>query len=286
MSDSNESKIRNTFRTIDIKDLWKVFLDCVWIMVAAAVTVMLAMFIYIKITYVPMYEATASIYILKTDAEKGVVTSDFQVALVVVDDCTYALKSHAVLDKTIEDLGLDIQYKTLYNRISVSNPKGTRFLKVTALVRTVEEAKQIVDSVCENGIERIQIAMDGKQANIFEYGVKNENPANRTRIRYYLIAGAAAAVLVYIVFLVIFLLDDSIRSDEDITNVLGLIVLGDIPNADDVSGEKGGHGHKYKYGGKYGDRSVTGKAPGSSKTPGGPASSGSGASGGSADGRE
>ena len=116
--------------------------------------------------------------------------------------------------------------------------------------------------------------------------IQNENPANRTRIRYYLIAGAAAAVLVYIVFLVIFLLDDSIRSDEDITNVLGLIVLGDIPNADDVSGEKGGHGHKYKYGGKYGDRSVTGKAPGSSKTPGGPASSGSGASGGSADGRE
>ena len=261
MSDNNESKIRNTFRTIDIKDLWKVFLDCVWIMIAAAIAVMLAMFIYIKITYVPMYEATASIYILKTEGERSTGTSDFQVALVVVDDCTYALKSHAVLDKTIEDLGLNVKYKTLYNRISVSNPKGTRFLKVTAQARSVDEAKMIVDSVCENGIERIQIAMDGKQANIFEYGVKNENPSNRTRIRYYLIAGVAAAVVVYIIFLAIFLLDDSIRSDEDINNVLGLTVLGDIPNADDVAGDKyGGYGRKkYRYGGKYGNKYYGGK---------------------------
>lgn len=266
MSDNNEVKTKNAFRTIDIKDLWKVFRDSVWIMLAAAIAVILAMFIYVKITYVPMYEATATIYILKTEGEKTTASSDFAVALVVVDDCTFALKSHTVLDQTIEELNLDVSYKALYNRISVSNPKGTRFLKVTASARTVEEAKMIVDKVCSIGVDFIERAMDGKQANFIEPGVENPNPSNRVRSRYYLIAGAAAAVLVYIVFLIIFLLDDSIRTDEDINNVLGLTVLGDIPNADDVSGEKyGRYGRKkYKYGGKYGNKYV----PGGSSTGG------------------
>ena len=245
MSENSTVRDRKSMRPIDIKDLWRIFLECFWIMAIAAVAVMVVMFIFVKITYKPKYESTASIYILKNESEKALTSSDFSVALNVVDDCTFALKSHAVLDKVIEDLGLDTTYKKLYSSISVTNPKSTRYLQVTVTADTPEQAKEIVDSVCDNGVERIDAAMGVHQANIFEKGVLNTNPSNKTRLRYYVLAGAAAAVLVYAVFLIIFLLDDSIRTEEDIKEILGLTILGDIPNADEASGEKY-KGSKYK----------------------------------------
>lgn len=41
------------------------------------------------------------------------------------------------------------------------------------------------------------------------------------------------AILVYAGFFLAFLLDDRIRTEEDIERYLGLSILGDIPNAED-----------------------------------------------------
>jgi hypothetical protein len=52
------------------------------------------------------------------------------------------------------------------------------------------------------------------------------------------------------IFLFIFLLDDRIRTEEDIERYLGLSILGDIPNIDDVKNKKKGY-YKYKGYGAY-----------------------------------
>ena len=64
-----------------------------------------------------------------------------------------------------------------------------------------------------------------------------------------MLVGAAAAVLVYIVFLVIYFFDDTIKTDEDVKNVLGLSVLGSIPNSEYVPAR--GYRYYNKYYTKY-----------------------------------
>lgn len=61
--------------------------------------------------------------------------------------------------------------------------------------------------------------------------------------------------LSYSVFLVAFLLDDCIRTDEDVERYLGLSILGDIPDANDVKR------HQYGYYASYGEISnkISGK---------------------------
>ena len=250
-------------KTVSITDLWEIFVSRLWLMVIAAVVVMGGMWLYITLTFVPQYKSTATLYILKQENESSsststttASTSDFSLALNVVNDCTFLLKSHKVLDKVIEDeelraLGISLGYNDLYYSVSTSNPTGTRILEVTVKSDTSEHARRIVNRICDIGVAAITEAMGFKQVNFFEEGTTNEAPCNRTSITKYLLAGVIAAVVVYAIFLAVFLLDDRFQSDEDIEHTLGLTILGNIPNADEQ--KKGGKYGKYgRYYGKYG----------------------------------
>lgn len=191
-----------------------------------------------------VYASTATLYILRQadSANASDASSDFSLALKVVNDCTYLLKSHTVLDEVISSLNLDMEYEDLYDCVSTSNPEDTRILEVTVKADSPELAKRIVDRICTIGSQRIEDAMGFQQVNLYELGTTDPNPCNSTRMITFAFAGIVAAVMVYVFFLIIFLLDDRIKADdENLERYLGLSVLGNIPNAD---GKKAG---KYGY---------------------------------------
>lgn len=235
---------QSTVRIITLKDLWDIFIHRIWIIFLAAFIAMSGLFLLIRLTYVPQYESTATLYILRQDSEQSgssSVSSDFSLALNVVSDCTYLLKSHSVVDAVIDELHLDIPYEEVSKIISTNNPDNTRILEVSVKAGSPELAKSIVDSICQIGAGKIEEAMGFSQVNLYEYGVLNTRPCNTTSLMTYLLVGVITAVLVYSVFLVTYLLDDRIRSEEDVEHYLGLSILGDIPNADDP--KKGRYGY-------------------------------------------
>ena len=105
-----------------------------------------------------------------------------------------------------------------------------------------------MDRICELGKDSITEAMGFEQVNLFEYGVLNRKPCNTTGMMSYLLVGVITAVLIYAVFLVRYLLDDSLRTNEDIEHYLGLSVLGEIPDARETSKNKYGYYRGYGYG--------------------------------------
>ena len=236
-------------RVVTLKDLWGIFIHRLWIIIIAAAAVVGGLFVINRMTFVPVYSSTATLYILR---QEGGATSDssadadFSLALKVVNDCDYLLKSHSVLDEVIQKLDLQIGYKALSESVSTSNPENTRILEVTVESDSPENAKRIVDALCEIGQEKIAEAMGFQQVNLYEYGTLSNKPCNTTSITTYLLAGVIAAILVYSAFLIVFLLDDRIRTEEDIERYLGLSILGNIPNANDKKN------HLYGYYSAYG----------------------------------
>ena len=151
-------------------------------------------------------------------------------------------KSYTVLDEVISSLNLDMEYEDLYDCVSTSNPEDTRILEVTVKADSPELAKRIVDRICTIVSKRIEDAMGFQQVNLYELGTTDPDPCNSTRMLTFAFAGVVAAVVTYVIFLIIFLLDDRIKTDdENLERYLGLSVLGNIPNAD---GKKSG---KYGY---------------------------------------
>ena len=247
---------RDTVRVIAPIDIWKTFVDHIIPIVLAAALVVCLLFLYSTIVLVPEYSSTATLYILKQENSNDYVytQSDFNLALNVVNDCTYMVKSHEVLDEVIDKLDLNTSYKGLYNDITINNPDNTRILEVTVETENSEQAKQIVDAVCRTAADKINKTMGMDQVSVYSKGTTGSAPSNSIGLTSYIVAGCVAALVVYVVFLVMFMMDDKIKDEEDVVKYLGLSVLGYIPNSD-ASKQKNG-----KYGYYYGNSNKNGKS--------------------------
>lgn len=221
----------NGVKTVTLRDFWQVFLRSLPVIILATAVAVVGLFVLVKVYFKPDYKSTATLYILRQEDSEtgGSVSSDFSLALNVVNDCEYLLKSHSVLDQVISNLGLDMTYNTLYGMIKCNNPDGTRILEVSVVADTPEEAKRIVDSVCQVGTEKITSAMGFRQVNPYQSGSLAITPDNAVGKRTYVLVAGIAAILTYLVFFIAFLLDDRLETEEDVERVLGLSTLGRIP---------------------------------------------------------
>ena len=117
-------------RVITFGDLWSVFIHNILIIIFAAALVVGGVFAYIKLTFVPEYTSTATLYILRQNQhqDNNDIRQDFSLALNLVNDCTYLLKSHAVLDDVRNQLGMNVSYGQLAGSLTTNNPEDTRIL--------------------------------------------------------------------------------------------------------------------------------------------------------------
>lgn len=234
--------------SFELTDMWKVLVQSWWKLLLSACLFIGLFYAYENIAVDPAYKSTATLYILKLSDEEDQTSSDFSLALNVVSDCIYLLKSHKVLDRVIDELGLGLTYDELSKRISTNNPNGTRILEVSVEAENGEDAKRIVDKVCEIGIENISDAMGVQQVHLIEKGVINPMPSNRIGLKIYGIAGLVAAAVAYLLQLILYVTNDTITDNTDIEKNFGLSVLASIPNYNDALKKNYGY-YKY-YGGK------------------------------------
>ncbi len=239
-------------RILTFGDLWEIFTKRWLIMLLITFLCVGGVFLVNLVTFTPQYSSTATLYILRQDNndQSDNAEDDFSLALKVINDCSYLLKKRVVLDEVIKNLNLDLDFKTLYTMISTSNPSSTRVLEVTVEADTPEEAMLIVNELCEVGQEKITEAMGFQQVSFYEHGTVETTPSNKLGLSTYLLVAVIAFILSYGLFLISFVVDDRIRTENDIQNYLGLTILADIPNTSD-----GKRKSKYKYG--YGYRKRT-----------------------------
>ena len=220
---------------VTLKEFFTLFYTRIWLIILVPIVCMGIVFVQQHFFFNPEYRSTATLYILKQENEAGYnyTDSDFSLALDVVNDCTYILKSNVVLDQVIKSLDLDMSYDDLYNCIETENPSDTRILEVSATTHDASLSKKIVDEVCTVGIDEITDAMGFEQVNLYAKGIEPSKPSNDLGMIGYILIGILAAIVTYSVILIIYIFDDCIKTKEDIETYLGVSVLGDIPNFTD-----------------------------------------------------
>lgn len=234
---------RQWSRTISFQELVSLLLKRAWLIIVAPLLCVGAVFMYQWLFFIPEFESTATLYILKQDhtSSNNYTNQDFSLALDVVNDCTYILKSHAVLDEVINSLALNMEYEDLYDCIETNNPNDTRILEVKVTTTSVSLSKEIADQVCYLGKEKIAEAMGFQQVNLYEPGQEVSEPCNKIGTVEYLLIGIAAIVIVCSALIIAWMLDDTLKTPEDIERYLGLSVLGNIPNANEKRGRNYGY---------------------------------------------
>lgn len=180
----------------------------------------------------PLYSSTAKLYIL-TSSTSITSLADIQVGSSLTKDYIQLVQSRPVVEQVIENLNLNNTYEGLLQQMTFTNPSDTRILVITAEDPNPVLAKDIVDQFVEVSKVSISNIMKTDEPSIVEYGYVAEKPVSPNLLKNIVIGAALGVFLSAAVVLVLYMLDDTVKSTDDIEKYLGLNTLTAIPLRED-----------------------------------------------------
>ena len=212
---------------IDLKELFFELLHRWWIILLAGIICAGTAGVYTKTIVTPMYQSSSLLYVLSKDTVVSL--SDIQLGSQLTKDYAVVVTSRPVIEKVINNLDLDMNYETFMKHLDVSNRSDTRMLEIVVTSDDPVEAKTIADEVASVAKARIKEIMNTQEPTIVEEGNIPEEPYSPSTMKNVCLAGILGVFLAAFVIIVLYLMNDTIKTSEDIEKYLGLTTLGMIP---------------------------------------------------------
>lgn len=188
-------------------------------------------FLYSTLVVVPKYDATTRIYVVNKTGEASVITAqDLQAGSFLVNDYKEIITSSDVLNKVVEKEGLNMTAGELGSKVSVDIPTNTRVISISVRDSEPKMASQLADSVREVAAEKIKEITKVEDVTTLEAAKLPSSPSTPNTKRNVLLGLMAGFVLAIAAVVLFELLDDRIKRPEDVEEVLGLPLLGIVPN--------------------------------------------------------
>jgi capsular polysaccharide biosynthesis protein len=213
---------------IDLKELFKYLLGHVFVIAAASIICAIAAFCYSSFYIEPEYESSAGIFIVSTS--KSLLSySDLQISSSLTEDYAEIAQTRTVAEEVIEKTGVDMTYTQLQKLLTVENPTDTKILYFTIRYTDPEIAMKLANAYAEVLKTKIGEIMNVDEPTIFEYGIVDNDKVAPSNAKYTLIGFAIGLIISCGIFIVKFLLDDTVTSAEDIEKYFDMKTLAPIP---------------------------------------------------------
>lgn len=220
---------------INLLDLFFFLLKKAFIIAIVAVFCATCGYMGTKLFIDPEYTASTRVYMLNRSDEKVVMYTDYQISSEMLSDYKVLITGRNVTKEVVDILGLDMHYSDLARKIKVTSPEESRFVQINVTDTDPVEAAAIANTVREVASVQIKELMDVDAVNlVFEAEVPDHATAPNTMMNA-IMAGGGGAVLTIAILIIVFVMDDSMRSEEDVLRYMGLSVVGIIPNTDELS---------------------------------------------------
>lgn len=228
----NNMNVKTVDDGIDLLDLCKSVLKKLHLIILAGVLMALAAVLVTKLFVTPMYTSTTKMYVLsKQDSNSAVTSGDLQVGSQLIKDYVELVKSRSVMEQVINILGLDMEPDKLSDAITVSNSADTRILSISVKNANPKLAKQLADTVREVASVQIKDITYADSVNTVEEGNLPKKPSSPNTMKNGVLGGFLGMFLALGIIILLYVLDDTIKTAEDVERYLDLTVLSSIPIA-------------------------------------------------------
>ncbi|MDW8622026.1 Wzz/FepE/Etk N-terminal domain-containing protein [Streptococcus suis] len=209
-----------------LKTIWrKKFL----ILLTAVLTAGLA-FVYSSFLVTPQYDSTTRIYVVSQNVEAGagLTNQELQAGTYLVKDYREIILSQDVLTQVATELNLK---ESLKEKISVSIPVDTRIVSISVRDADPNEAARIANSLRTFAVQKVVEVTKVSDVTTLEEAVPAEEPTTPNTKRNILLGLLAGGILATGLVLVMEVLDDRVKRPQDIEEVMGLTLLGIVPDS-------------------------------------------------------
>ena len=213
----------------DLLELYYYLRRKVVIIVTSIVLLTALGFGYASLILDPQYTASTRMFVLNRSNEANVMVSDYQVSSYVLSDYKVLITGRNVTAEVVEKLNLPISPNALVSKIKVSSPANTRVLQIDVDYEDAEMAAEIANCVREVSARQILDIMDVDAVKLV-YEAQVPTGPSSPNVSLYTFLGAVLGFILSVGGLTVkFLMDDTIRTEEDAERYLGLGTLGVIP---------------------------------------------------------
>ena len=239
------------FTEIDLKQLILALVHKAWLLVLCALVAGGISYFYTANFITPMYRASVSVYVNNSNTQTGsnpsyISGTDLATAQRLVNTYVNIIKSNTVLEKVVEQSGLDLTAEQIRGMMTAASVEDTEIFEIYISNADPELAAQVANAIAEVAPNEIANFLEGSSTKIIDYA---EVPQYRytPSFRRNTFLGVCAGGLIAAVYVVLkTIMDVRIKGEEDLERLFDLPVLGAIP---DFSAEDKSSG---KYGGYYG----------------------------------
>ncbi len=223
---------------IDLLELFYELKKKLWLIILAALIGGGIFGLYSKVILVPKYTSTAMMYVL---SKETTLTSlaDLQIGSQLTKDYKVMITSRPVLQQVIDELGLEYGYKELREKLVIDNPTDTRILTLSVEDPDPILAADIVNTVAKRSSEYIGEMMEMIPPKIVEEGETAIEPTS-PNVKKNAAIGAAGGIFLVCAFVAIrLIMNDTVKTEEDVEKYLKLSVLASVPEKG--KGKRGQH---------------------------------------------
>lgn len=229
-----KDNVQNDEVEIDIGHILSILWEKILLIIATGIIVGLAGFLVSKFLITPKYESETKLYVLNRANDSATTLSDVQLSTQLTKDYQILVTSAPVMNQVIKELGLNMKASELASTISVDTPSDTRVLQITVTSDDPKRAKDIADKVAQVSSKKICDIMKIEQVNVIEEGSMSEEPAVDTVQKWTLIGLALGIVLSCAVIIIRSMLDDTVKTTEDVEKYFDLSTLAVIPISEEM----------------------------------------------------
>lgn len=203
-----------------------------WKLIAALCLVgAMAAFGITRFLITPQYKATSTIYVVSRK-DSAINMTDLQIGSALTQDYIKVFSMWEVHEQVISNLDLPYSYTYMKNHLSVTNTSNTRMLDIAFTSPDPQEATDVANEYAKVSSAFIAETMSTDKPNIVSVALKPSNPVSPSLAKNVIIGFLAGGVISAGIVFLQMMLDDKIKTAEDIRRYTGLVNLAIVPKED------------------------------------------------------
>ena len=229
---------------IDMQRLVKAVANKLWLLFLAAVLGAVVFLVGTLFFITPKYESSAMFYVNNNDLSVGeasfsISSSDITASKSLVDSYIVILQTRETLNDVMDYAGVSYTVEDLLKMLSAASVNATEIFEVVVTSPDPQEAEDIADAIAYILPKRISSIIEGTSAKVVDSAVTPVKPSSPSYLINTLIGFAFGLILCGSIVVLLEVFDITIRSEEDVTQVVPYPVLTTVP--DMMASSKGGY---------------------------------------------
>lgn len=201
-----------------------------WIIALTAISLLIISGILTFYVIKPEYQAFSTLMIGKPQGYYETIEyNDILLSQKLVSTYSEIAKSRTVSNEVIKNLGLDMRYEALINKINIKQVGDTGIIKIESKDENPEFAAKLADEIAKVFMKYVVKIMSVENVQVIDKAEIPLKPVKPVPFLYITASGILGTMIgIFIIFLIEYL-DNRIKIADDIVEYLELPVIGIIP---------------------------------------------------------